>query len=135
MTFRLSAPKSPEWTSRYTGTVTVSFSAAHSLPGLEPGHRIGRPHGHDFTATLTFEAVSLSYPGVEVDDDGRAEIVRHVGDRLDHRDLDRLLSRPATCEAIAEHLVTWHERSARPPGQAQLVSVTLHLPDPLGGAR
>ena len=145
MSIRPSNRRSPDGALHYSATVTASFSAAHSLPGLEPGHRAGRSHGHDFTATFTFATSSLSYPGVVVDDDMRTEIIRHIEKVLDHRDLDRLLDRPATCEAIAEHLATWYSRSARPPGHAQLLSVsvttarglngTVHLLGPFGGAR
>lgn len=146
MSIRPSTSHNPEWAPRFSGTVTVTFSAAHSLPGLEPGHRARRSHGHDFTATFTFDAGALSYPGVVVDHTMRNEIVRHVEDGLDHRDLDRLLDRPATCEAIAAHLATWwYQRSARPAEHAGLVSVTVatavgangsvHLPGPVGDAR
>jgi hypothetical protein len=54
-----------------------------------------------------FETTALAHPGVVVDDDMRAEIIGRVTDRLHHRDLDRLLDRPATCEAIADYLAAW----------------------------
>lgn len=127
---------------RYRSSVTVTFPASHSLPGLEPGVGAGRPHGHDFTAVFVFETATLVYPGVVIGDDMRTEITRHVTDRLAYRDLDRLFDQPPTCEAIAEHLATWHQRSARPPHPARLVSVTvttssgahaeIHLPRTLG---
>ncbi|MGI9004210.1 MAG: 6-carboxytetrahydropterin synthase [Pseudonocardia sp.] len=53
-----------------------------------------RTHGHDFTARFRFEAATLTYLGVVVDDDVRDEITRHVRDRLAYRDLDRLHDRP-----------------------------------------
>jgi len=121
----------------------VSFPAALSLRGLEPGDPAGRPHGHDFTAELVFESTALVYPGVVVDDDMRAEIHDHVAGRLAYRDLDRLFGRPPTCEAVAEHLADWYRRSARPAGHARLVAVTvrtgsgghgeIHLPASIGG--
>jgi len=127
---------------RYRGSVRVSFPAAMALRGLEPGNPAGRPHGHDFTAELVFESTTLVFPGVVVDDDMRTEIQDHVAGRLAYRDLDRLFDRPPTCEAIAEHLATWHRRSARPAGHARLVAVTvrtgsgdhgeIHLPTPTG---
>lgn len=90
-----------------------------------------------------FESTALVYPGVVVDDDMRAEIHQHVAGRLAYRDLDRLFDRPPTCEAIAEHLATWHRRSARPAGHTWLVAVTvrtgaddhgeIHLAPPVGG--
>ena len=129
---------------RFRGSVRVSFPAALSLRGLEPGNPAGRPHGHDFTAELVFESTTLVYPGVVVDDDMRTEIHDHVAGRLAYRDLDRLFDRPPTCEAIAEHLATWHRRSARPAGHARLVAVTvrtgsgdhgeIHLPTPTGAS-
>lgn len=134
---------------RYRGTVTVQFSAALRIAGLEPGDTAGRLHGHDFTAVFLFESTTLTYPGVVVDHDMRDEITGRITDRLHHRDLDRLLDRPATCEAIADYLATWYVRSARPPGHAHLLGVTvttaagdhgeIHLPSarqlPAGGTR
>jgi 6-pyruvoyl-tetrahydropterin synthase len=131
----------------YRGSVRVTFPAARSLGGIAPGSPAGRPHGHDFTAVFVFESATLTYPGVVVDDDMREEIINHVTDRLAYRDLNRLFDRPPTCEAIAEHLASWHHRSARPPGDARLISVTvttgsgdhgeIHLPwrTPNGGTR
>ncbi len=129
---------------RYRGSVHVSFPAALSLRGLEAGNPAGRPHGHDFTAELVFESTTLVYPGVVVDEDMRTEIHDHVAGRLAYRDLDRLFDRPPTCEAIAEHLATWHRRSARPAGHARLVAVTvrtgsgdhgeIHLPATIEGS-
>lgn len=125
---------------RYRGRVRAAFPAALSLRGVDPGSPAGRPHGHDFTAEFVFESTALVHPGVVVDDDMRAEIQRHVADRLAYRDLDRLFDRPPTCEAIAEHLANWHWCSARPPGHARLVAVIvttgsgdhgeIHLPTP-----
>lgn len=129
---------------RFRGSVRVSFPAALSLRGLEPGNPAGRPHGHDFTVELVFESTTLVHPGVVVDDGMRAEIRDHVAGRLAYRDLDRLFDRPPTCEAIAEYLATWYRRSARPAGHARLVAVTvrtgsgdygeIRLPASMGGA-
>ena len=110
---------------RYRGCVRVEFSAALRIPGLEPRITAGRLSGHNFTAVFLFETTALAYPGVVVDDDMRAEITGRVTDRLHHRDLDRLLDRPATCEAIADYLASWYVRSARLPGHARLVAVTV----------
>lgn len=125
---------------RYRGTVTVRFSAALRTAGPEPGHAVGRLYGHDFTAVFLFESATLTHPGVVVDHDMHEEITGRVADRLHHRDLDRLLDRPATCEALADYLATWYVRSARPPGHARLLAVTvttaagghgeIHLPGP-----
>lgn len=109
----------------YRGSATVSFPAAHSLAGLEAEHPASRAHGHDYNATFLFETGVLAYPGVVIDEDLRAVITGHVQDRLAYRDLDRLLDRPATCEAIAEHLAAWFLRSARPADHARLVSVAV----------
>lgn len=110
---------------RYRGTVRVAFPAVHSLRGSDGHDRAAQPHGHDFAAVFVFESRSLVYPGVVVDDSLRAEIIYHVGDRLAYRDLDSLLDRPATCEAIAEYLASWHLRSGRSTPHAWLVSVTV----------
>lgn len=119
-------PKDVDLIPRYRGSVSVKFSAALRIPGLEPhGVTAGRISGHDFTAVFHFETTTLAYPGVVVDDDMRAEITARVTDRLHHRDLDRLLDRPATCEAIADYLAAWYLQSARLPGHAQLVAVAV----------
>lgn len=110
---------------RYRSTVRVAFPALHSIRGLADGADIGRAHGHDFTAEFRFETAHLVYPGVVVDDVTRREIEQHVRERLAYRDLDRLLDRPPTCEAIAEHLATWFLRSARLSGDARLVAVAV----------
>ena len=134
---------------RYRGTVTVRFSAALRMSGPESGNAAGRWHGHDFTAAFLFESTTLAYPGVVVDHDMREEITGRITDRLHHRDLDRILGRPATCEALADYIATWYVRSARPPGHAHLLAVTvttaaddhgeIRLPTPthrlVGGAR
>lgn len=97
--------------------------------------------GHDFAVTLLFETTALTYPGVVVDDDMRTEISDYVAHRLHGRDIDTLLGRPATCEAIADHIARWFVNSARPGGPShRLVSVTVatgndghgevHLPTP-----
>lgn len=114
---------------RYRGYVQVRFSAALRISGLEPGSPAGRLHGHDYTATFWFEAITLVYPGVVVDDDMRAEVIGRVSERYDHRDLDRLLNRPATCEAIADALASWYMSTALPPGHAHLVAVTVATGD------
>jgi 6-pyruvoyl-tetrahydropterin synthase len=118
-------PSDSDLVPRYRGSVRVRFSAALRIPTPEPGATVGRLHGHDFTAVFLFETTTLAYPGVVVDDDMRAEITGRVTDRLHHRDLDRLLDRPVTCEAIADYLAAWYLRSARPPGHARLVAVTV----------
>lgn len=110
---------------RYRGAFDVVFPAIRTLRGLDPGRPEGRTHGHDFTARFVFETTALVYPGVVVDADVRDEVTRHVTDRLAYRDLDRLLGRPPTCEAIAEHLARWFVHSARPPGDATLLSIAV----------
>ena len=108
---------------RYRGTVNVRFPAIHSMPTLADASGSGRPHGHDFCAEFLFETDTLVYPGVVVDDVLRAQITDHVDKRLAYRDLDRMLDRPATCEAVAETLALWFTRSARPAEHAELVAV------------
>jgi hypothetical protein len=129
---------------RFRGSVRTGFSAAvrEHDPGPGAEQTGGRIVGHDFTVTLLFETTALAYPGVVIDDGLRTDVTDHVTTRLHGRDIDTLLGRPATCEAIAEHLANWYVRSARPGGpHHRLVSVTvthgdgghgeLHLPDPV----
>ena len=125
---------------RYRGRVRVSFPALLTLHRPTPANPAPRPYLHDLTAEFVFEAASLVEPGVVVDNDMRAEIEQHVATRLAHRDLNRLFDRPPTCEVLAGHLANWHWCSARPPGHARLVAVTvtdsagghgeIHLPQP-----
>lgn len=106
---------------RYRGAVRVGFPALHSIRGLEDGQDVGRPHGHDFTAEFVFET-HLVHLGVVVDADTREEIERHVRDRLAYRDWTG--SWPARRPAKPSP-ITWPvgSCSARPPGDARLVSV------------
>lgn len=110
---------------RFRGGVTVILPAIHSMPALADWADSQRPHGHDFRLEFVFETDTLVYPGVVVEDSLRALITDHVNKRLAYRDLDRLLDRPATCEAVAEHLALWFVAAARPPEHAELVSVTV----------
>jgi 6-pyruvoyl-tetrahydropterin synthase len=116
----------------YQSSASVTFSATHSLRGIEGPE--ARHHGHDYTATFLFEAASLIYPGVVIDDDMRDEIARHVRDRFAYRDLDRVLTQPATCEAIAENLARWYVHSARPVRHARLISVTVSTSSGMNGS-
>lgn len=122
---RGSPPTSGAGIPRFRGVVPVAFPASHAVPALAVEIGTARPHGHDFHAEFLFEATALAYPGVVIDDVIRAQIVDHVEKRLAYRDLDQLLDRPATCEAIAEHLALWFTRSVSPAEHAHLVSVTV----------
>lgn len=129
MRVRPSAPRTvPAMVARFRGSLRTGFSAAvrEHISGPGADQAVGRMMGHDFTVTLLFETTALAYPGVVVDDDLRADVTDYVTHRLHGRDIDTLLGRPATCEAIAEHLANWYVRSARPGGpHHRLVSVTV----------
>lgn len=109
---------------RFRGVVAVVFPATHAVPVLA-ADEAPRLHGHDFRVELLFEATTLAYPGVVVDDVMRAQVADHIEKRLAYRDLNQLLDRPATCEAIAEYLAAWFTRSVSPAEHANLVSVTV----------
>ncbi|MGH3614210.1 MAG: 6-pyruvoyl trahydropterin synthase family protein [Pseudonocardia sp.] len=136
----MTEPAPNDTTRRFRSAVITTFPAAHSLHGLPGDSEVARSHGHDYRATFVFETTTLVYPGVVIDDRVRAEITEHVDTHLAYRDLDQLFDRPATCEAIAEHLANWFARSAGPAGTAWLVSVAvtagsgdhgeIHLPHP-----
>lgn len=122
---RRGAPPADNGRPRFRGRVTAWFSGVHTVPTLAEAAVTERSHGHDFRAEFVFETSTLVYPGVVVEDPLPALIRDHVTKRLAFRDLDRLVDRPATCEALAEHLALWFTGSARPPEHAELVSVTV----------
>ena len=78
----------------------TTFEAAHQLPGLPPGHKCGRLHGHSY-------AVGVLLP------DGCPPWVLgrfgdHIARTLDHRSLnDALGELPATSENLARYLYDW----------------------------
>lgn len=81
------------------------FHAAHRLDGLPEGHKCGGPHGHSYTAEVTFSVPRLDGVGF-VADFGCLDEIRAM---LDHKDLNAIdtLGNPT-----AERLAEWIARSA-----------------------
>lgn len=92
---------------RYRAGRTFLFDAAHHLPGMEPGHRSARVHGHSYEVVVELAAVELTHPGVVAGPDALAPLQGYIAERLDHRDLNLVIDGPPTCEAVAEHLAGW----------------------------
>ena len=108
---------------RFRAGRTFRFEAAHHLPGMEPGHRSTRVHGHSYRVDVELAATELRYPGVVVGADELSQLKEYVADRLDHRDLNSVLDRPPTCEAVAEHLAEWITTHMEPDVSARVVAV------------
>lgn len=90
----------------FTISKTFKFEAAHQLPGLPPGHKCGRLHGHSYTAEIVLSADELIPPGFVMD----FADLQPVGDYLDriadHHLLNDLIGEP-TSERLAQHLYEW----------------------------
>lgn len=87
------------------------FEAAHNLRGtFPPGHQCCRNHGHRYEVTLEL-AMNDDGADVMVDyHDMHAGLTAELG-KLDHRDLNKVLDEPTTCENIARHL--WRRFAGR----------------------
>jgi 6-pyruvoyltetrahydropterin/6-carboxytetrahydropterin synthase len=83
-----------------------TFEAAHHLPRLPEGHKCRRPHGHSYRVIVEFGSQLLDEQWMVVDFAELAPIRDWINQRMDHRDLNDLLTTP-TAEAVAEYL---HDR-------------------------
>jgi 6-pyruvoyltetrahydropterin/6-carboxytetrahydropterin synthase len=94
------------------------FEAAHRLPGVPPGHKCGRMHGHGFAVTLGVDEAGSGAAGHARLDAAWAPLQA----RLDHCCLNELpgLENP-TSEMLAQWIWTQLE-----PGLAGLRGVTVH---------
>ena len=130
-------PNDPTWVSgerndavgaaRFRAGRTFRFEAAHHLSGTEPGHRSARVHGHSYQVDVELAAIELRYPGVVVGADELSPLKEYVADRLDHRDLNAILNRPPTCEAVAEHLAGWITTYMEPDVSARVVAARVSV--------
>jgi 6-pyruvoyltetrahydropterin/6-carboxytetrahydropterin synthase len=102
-----------------------TFDAAHHLPGLPAGHKCSRVHGHTYTAEFILASEALTPPGFVADFADLTPVRDYIGSALDHRDLNEVLDRPPTCEAIAEHLADWYRDhlTGTVPGRLEAVRV------------
>jgi 6-pyruvoyltetrahydropterin/6-carboxytetrahydropterin synthase len=100
-----------------------SFSASHHLPGLPPGHKCGRLHGHNYVVELTFTADTLTGPGFVTDFGELAPFKKYVDETFDHRDLNEVIEVPPTSEHLAAHFADWVVAHLEPGVPGRLTSV------------
>lgn len=83
--------------------VRKEFDAAHDLSGTFPHHhQCSRLHGHRYTITLTIE--SDSDDDVLVDYHEMHAGLEDILGRYDHRNLNDVMERPATCENLSREI-------------------------------
>jgi len=135
----------------FTITKTFTFSAAHHLPEVSPGHPCGRPHGHNYKVWLVLEAPDRDVfylPQRWVQDYGDLQVFdRFLQTRLDHQDLNEVLTFEETslygftptAEMLAYYLYTVADRLLGLPRRLVAVRVSEtdkttaeYRPDPLG---
>jgi 6-pyruvoyltetrahydropterin/6-carboxytetrahydropterin synthase len=63
---------------------SITFEAAHRLPGVPEGHKCGRLHGHSFTATLVVRGPLDQKVGWIVDFGDIKTAVDPIVKQLDH---------------------------------------------------
>jgi 6-pyruvoyltetrahydropterin/6-carboxytetrahydropterin synthase len=107
----------------YSISKEFSFSAAHRLSGLYPGHPCGRVHGHNYTVKVALTG-PLSEVGFVRDYGLLSPLKAYLDEELDHRWLGKgILFDPQqgtlpdqiqpvfdwnpTAENMAEHLYRW----------------------------
>ncbi len=103
-----------------------SFSASHHLPGLPPGHKCGRRHGHNYTVELVLTRDELIGPGFVTDFTDLAPMKTYLDETFDHRDLNEVLDEPPTSERLAKHFAGWAIDNLEPvlPGRVLRVRVS-----------
>lgn len=77
---------------------TIEISASHSLT-LDYESKCTQPHGHNWIITIYCKSEELDRNGMVVD---FSEIKHKVKDKLDHKDLNKVLSFNTTAENIAK---------------------------------
>lgn len=79
---------------------TFEFAAAHYLPRVPEGHKCARLHGHTYAVRLEYEGPMTEPHGWVVDFAEIKEAWQPLHDRLDHHDLNGVLTNP-TAEQLA----------------------------------
>lgn len=92
---------------RYRLSVTVDFSAAHSLRGY-PGD-CSRLHGHNWKVGVEVEATALNEYGMGVDFKTIKRAARALAAELDHRNLNDLVPFDRI-NPTAENIAAWFYR-------------------------
>jgi 6-pyruvoyltetrahydropterin/6-carboxytetrahydropterin synthase len=106
-----------------------AFSAGHHLPGLPPGHKCGRPHGHNYTVELVLTSDNLIGPGFVTDFTDLAPMKRYIDETFDHRVLNDVLTEPSTSERLAEHFARWAVEHLEPVLPCRVVRVRVSETD------
>lgn len=103
-----------------------TFDAAHHLPGLPPGHKCRRVHGHTYTAEFILTSGTLTPPGFVTDFSDLESVKKYIDSVLDHQDLNKVLDCEPTSEALAEHLASWFadNLAASVPGALEAVRIS-----------
>ena len=99
------------------------FSASHWLAGLPEGHKCGRPHGHNYVVEVSVGAGQLTGPGFVTDFGDLAPLKAYLDATFDHRDLNEVLSVPATSENLAACIAAWFTANLQDEIPGHLVSV------------
>ncbi len=85
-------------------TKQFGFEAAHHLQGLPPTHPCSSPHGHSYKVAFTLKATVLNDVGFVVDYRSLDVVKQWIDNKLDHQDLNNVLTVNPTAENIAKHL-------------------------------
>ncbi len=84
----------------FTITKNFRFESAHSLPHLGPNHKCARLHGHSYRITVECTGQTDSR-GFVIDYAEIAEAVNPLIERIDHRNLNEIMSAHTTAENLA----------------------------------
>lgn len=89
----------------YTVSKEFSFEGAHSLPHLPEGHKCRNVHGHSYKVIVVVASASLD-PARHwvVDYADISTVVDPIIARLDHQNLNDILSVPSTAENLAKFI-------------------------------
>jgi 6-pyruvoyltetrahydropterin/6-carboxytetrahydropterin synthase len=79
------------------------FEAAHALPHLSEDHPCRNIHGHSYTVEIICKSGCLDSKGFVVDYAEIRHVVAPLIQKLDHQNLNEVLSFPTT----SEHLAKW----------------------------
>lgn len=98
---------------------TLTFEAAHRLPGVPAGHKCGRLHGHSFSATFVVRGPLHPEIGWVIDYGDIKAAVEPLVAELDHNYLNEV---PGLENPTSEILARWlfERASVKVPGLYQV---------------
>jgi 6-pyruvoyltetrahydropterin/6-carboxytetrahydropterin synthase len=108
---------------RHTIGKVFDFEAGHRLPGLPPGHKCARQHGHSYQVEVILTAQALTGPGFVTDFGDLKPFKNFLDAQLDHRNLHEVLPVEATSEHLAQYLAGWFVQHVEPGIPGRLVAV------------